>query len=634
MKRKIFVPEFVRPIRIPVNSNLKTAEPEIVFAGKKTSIKLTFQIPVNLNPFDPIKLQIFGGRNNKGEMLNIQTDDSKKDGFIYVLYRNIHLKVSQKNNPPGTITIFSPETGIKTGDCIFVFMKNVCPPSYRLLNKFFILYESNLTAPSGPQKPEKVWNEETQKNILATNLLHILGGNIHHLKIHAPSNVLPEKKFFIMIRPEDKFHNLSSEILNKKIEIFSGSVKLHGKIRSVKNSTCIMFETELKNQGVHRLEIKCGNRRFTSNPILCSDKEKFNLYWGMIHGHTEISDGYGTIDYYFHQLKNEARLDFGAPADHDHTWETTESMWKKTCKTVRKWNKPGSFVTFLGYEWAKWRKNGDGDRNIYYYYDDRPMYRSDNGHFPNPVSLFHALKKEKAIVIPHHTAHGGNFCDWKDHDPEKERLVEIYQFRGSYECPAEMGNPIPEFENRWEPFEKGYVINGLLSGWRVGFTGGGDDHISHAGTDFPQGNANYKDGLTGVFAKKLTRNDIWNALWNRRTIATTGARIFLYYSVNNKPLGSDINIKDAEKRNFQIIFHGTEMLDRIEIIRNGEIVKTIRKKCLDLSLDWYDSAPVKSILLKPTVHSKQPFAFYYIRAIQTDKEVAWASPVWIIGKTS
>ena len=51
------------------------------------------------------------------------------------------------------------------------------------------------------------------------------------------------------------------------------------------------------------------------------------------------------------------------------------------------------------------------------------------GSYPSPPQLFDgsAQGEREALVIVHHPAHGGNFCDWKDHSPEHERLVEIFQ---------------------------------------------------------------------------------------------------------------------------------------------------------------------------------------------------------------
>ena len=67
-------------------------------------------------------------------------------------------------------------------------------------------------------------------------------------------------------------------------------------------------------------------------------------------------------------------------------------------------------------------------------------------------------------MIPHHPGHGGNFCDWKDHDPRFERLVEIFQIRGSYECSDEDGNPAPEDTSKCPPFTDGYVRRALAMG--------------------------------------------------------------------------------------------------------------------------------------------------------------------------
>jgi len=631
MRKTIFIPDFEKPIRIPAKVKTEIAQPPVAIAGTKITLRLKFLILKYIGPEEILKLQIFGGRNNKGWFSNIQLDNPKEDGFILVKYNNVQLKVSQKNNPYGMLTIFPPEGGIKAGKNIYVIMRNVDVGTIRFLNKFFVLYRDNLKSPESPHKAESVWNRENQKKILAACMMHILGGEIHNIKIYGPSDVFPKKKFSLLIRPEDKFHNLSSRILNKKIEVFCEKTGLKKQIKKVKNSTCQQVKISVNNPGVYRITVKYGTQEFISNPIICSENKGFNLYWGMIHAHTEMSDGTGTIDYYFHQLKNEAGLDFGAPGDHDHLWETTDKMWKKTCKTVKKWNYEERFITFPGYEWAKWRRNGDGDRNVYYYHDNRPMYRSDEGCYPDPQALFTALKYEESIIVPHHTAHGGNFCDWKDHNAQKERLIEIYQERGSYECSEKDGNPVPECESRWKPFENGYVINALIAGWRTGFTGGGDDHISHAGTDFPRGTCNYKDGLTGIFAKTLTREGIWKALWNRRTIATTGARIFLYYTVNDKPLGSEIYGWETKTRRFHIIFHGTDNLDRIEIIRNGRIIYVSKEEGIDTEFLWEDCDPVQKILLPPTKFSKEPFAFYYIRAVQKNKDVVWASPIWILG---
>ncbi|MCP4645498.1 MAG: DUF3604 domain-containing protein, partial [bacterium] len=341
---------------------------------------------------------------------------------------------------------------------------------------------------------------------------------------------------------------------------------------------------------------------------------------------------------YFHQLKNEVLLGFAGSSDHNHLYETPDEYWKLTQSTVKRWNVPGEFVAILGYEWAKWRQNGDADRNVYYLEDDRPMYRSDNGHYASPPELFAVLEQEqeKAIVIPHHTAHSGNWCDWKDYSAKYGRLVEIFQVRGSYECAAEDGNPVPEDPTDPPAFPTGYVRDALALGWRVGFTAGGDDHRGHWGTEFRFGlsNRGYKQGLMYVEADERTRASIFQALYDRRVVATTGPRMLLSCRLNGHPIGSELSLAAhpvlAKTRALSIEFHGTAPLDRIDIIRNNEVVHSAPGEGgLDVSFSWDDTISIEDTWLPPAQHCDHSFTFYYVRAIQSDGEVAWASPVWI-----
>jgi hypothetical protein len=292
-------------------------------------------------------------------------------------------------------------------------------------------------------------------------------------------------------------------------------------------------------------------------------------------------------------------------------------------------------VTFPGYEWAKWRRNGDGDRNVYYLADDRPMYRSDDGEYPSPPDLFRALARneEKAIVIPHHTGHGGNFCDWKDHDGAYERLIEIFQVRGSYECSEEDGNPVPERASAVPPYRPGSVRAALALGWRAGFTAGGDDHIGQWGTEARIG-ACYAQGLTCVESDGRSRESIFAAMYDRRTVATTGARMLLTYRLNGSPMGSELSLKAfpelAVCRRVTIEFHGTGAVDRVEVIRSNRVAYSVPARGeQDVSIAWDDREPMEATWLPPAKFCSHPFAYYYVRVIQQDGEVAWASPVWI-----
>ncbi|OPZ87463.1 MAG: hypothetical protein BWY76_00454 [bacterium ADurb.Bin429] len=517
---------------------------------------------------------------------------------------------------------------LATGETITVSLRARVDP-VRLLNKFCVLYRPT------PQALPPTWTEANADQLLAACTMHVLGGALHHLRAYVPSQAMSRETVEILVRPEDAHSNLCPAYLSELAVTLNGT-PLPAEAVPVPDSTCVRLRVTLFTPGTHRLTVREARSGLetTTNPIVVRETPlDLQVYWGMIHGHSEMSDGCGDLEYYFRQIRDEAALDFAAPGDHDHLYETSDAFWTHTRDTVKQWHAPGTFVTFLGYEFAKWRRLGEGDRNVYYLHDDRPMYRSDEGHYPMPSDLFRALAEETALIIPHHTGHDPSHCDWVDHDPVRERLVEIYQCRGSYECAEEDGNTVPD--RRSTPNPVGYVQRALALGWRVGFTAGGDDHQGHAGTDFPLGDgaAAYQAGLFCVLATARTREAIWEALWERRTVATTGPRILLAYTLNGHLLGTELSAAAepslATRRTLAITYAGTAPVERVEILRNNMVIYSVSGAGRDGTVAWEDTAALDTVLLPPAPHAPEPFCCYYVRLRQQDGAVAWASPVWI-----
>jgi len=644
----IAMPGWTRPIRIPERIEITHADPPFAIAGETSSWRVPFKLAKDVSIGSELRFQAWGGRNNKGSFSGAQIDNPEAEGYLAAELENGARVPMQAGEYAGAYVLALPDNGLQKGQILTIVLGDrakggagIKACKEHVFNKFFVLYsvpakDAEVRLPPRPDRGG--WTKGTEDLIVAACTMHILGGRIEHIRVYVPSTTKPGQVFNVMVRPEDEFGNLSHEVMGA-ISISLNEEMLVAEIERVSGSTSVRAKVSLPAEGVYRIKVReaGSDRQAMTNPIVCSDKVE-PVYWGMIHGHTEISDGTGSIDHYFHQLKNEVMLDFAASGDHDHLGETPEEFWKTTCEAVKRWHDPGQFVTFLGYEWAKWRRNGDGDRNVYYLDDDRSLYRSDNGNYPSPPELFNILRerKERAIVIPHHTAHGGNFCDWKDHSPEYERLVEIFQFRGSYECSERDGNPVPERAAGRSPYPGGYVRNALALGWRVGFTAGGDDHAGQWGTEFrfDMGKTNYKQGLMSVQAGQRTREAIFQAMYNRRVVATTGARILLSYDVGGKPMGCELNVRNnpelISSRMLSVEFHGTAPAERLDIIRNNTVVHSMPGNGrIDMTIAWEDTEPIEKTWLPPAKFSEHPFTFYYVRALQTDGEVAWASPVWI-----
>lgn len=632
------------PIRIPARVEVRRSDPDVVISGEITTIRLPFVLSKDVARGSKLKLQMYHSRHSN--VLGIRLPQTGFPDVENYMSMKTHdgkvVAIEPDQQIYGTYTVTVPEEGFSKGTVLIATLGDRSGGSagievfpQRVLGKLYVLYVDR------PGTQIRGWGRNTMGQIVGACTIDVLGGKIDHLRAYVPSDTVEGEPFYVLVRPEDENSYLSHERLTC-LTVFAGDDELPGRIEQVPASTCVRIHTRISHTGIYRLKVvdRKSGKSATTNPTICTSvPAQKKTFWGMIHAHSEMSDGACPFNYYFKQIRDEAYLDFSATSEHDYCNYTTDEMWGMICKTVKQWNEPGRFVVFLGYEWGKWRGQGS-DRNVYYLEDDRPIYRSDKPFYPTPPDLFKALRQEKAILIPHYTANGREWCDWKDHCPEKQRLVEIYQTMGSQECSKEEGSMHP-IKWRDSPVPEGYVRRALALGWRVGFTAGGDDHYGSAGTDRPTVRIDnerfsgilYNPGLMSVRAHELTRQAIWDEMWNRRVVATTGPRILLNFELSGNPIGSELSLQTnsglAERRALKVEFHGTAPLDRIEVIRNNRVVHTFKNNKLDCKMSWEDTVPLEKVLLEPARFCPNRFCFYYVRAIQGDGNVAWASPIWI-----
>jgi hypothetical protein len=161
-------------------------------------------------------------------------------------------------------------------------------------------------------------------------------------------------------------------------------------------------------------------------------------------------------------------------------------------------------------------------------------------------------------------------------------------------------------------------------GRHLGCTGGSESHDGRAG--FPVMIASYplkqvpflyRGGLTGIWARRMTRDCLWSSLWNRRTIATTGARILLDLAIDDQPLGETVRVTEPP-RTLRVRVHGTAPLERIVVVRNNEEWHVVERPGWDcaFAVDGLD-LPARGV------------DWYYVRVMQEDGHMAWSSPIWI-----
>lgn len=288
----------------------------------------------------------------------------------------------------------------------------------------------------------------------------------------------------------------------------------------------------------------------TGNPLRCVESPASHRpLWGDLHGQSEETVGTNPVASYFRFARESALVDFIGHQGND--FQITRDVWAEIRKQTAAYNEPGRFVTFLGYEWSGNTPLG-GDHNVYLAGDDGPLHRSSHVLIPDKsdldtdcmhiTDLYAALKGHGALLTPHV---GGRYASFEWHDPELERLIEVYSEWGAFE---------------W------FLKEALEKGYRVGFVAGSDDHKGRPGAAHPgSGSFGVYGGLTCVYARDLSRGALWEALVARRCYGTTGQRILLDVTAGGRPMGSDLCASSPPE--IAIRVWGTAPVERVDIFR-------------------------------------------------------------------
>ena len=250
----------------------------------------------------------------------------------------------------------------------------------------------------------------------------------------------------------------------------------------------------------------------------------WQAFFGNLHLHSDLSGdlrGFeGRPEDNLQVLEDLPRLDFGALSDHAETLRPVD--WWATRKLTELWNRPGAFVTFPGYEWTSL----DYGHRVVLFPDeqvgDRDALLAAAPGDP-PTRLWSFLQGRAALTIPHHPSHAlMRPVDWSFRNDHFQRLVEIFQVRGSYEFD---GAPLNQKVR--SDFVPGHSVRDALAmGHRLGIIASPD----HGGGL----------GLAGAWARELTREALFEALYARRTFGTTGAKLELFLTVAGAPQGSEL----------------------------------------------------------------------------------------------
>jgi hypothetical protein len=74
---------------------------------------------------------------------------------------------------------------------------------------------------------------------------------------------------------------------------------------------------------------------------------------------------------------------------------------------------------------------------------------------------------------------------------------------------------------------------------------------------------------------------------------------------------------------------GTDTIDRAELLRNNEVIRSAAPATDVCEREWADDTPLPGCALPPHVAGDRPFVFSYVRLVQANRQRAWASPIWL-----
>ena len=450
--------------------------------------------------------------------------------------------------------------------------------------------------------------------------LKVLNGPARSLRVLAPTQAEVGKPVRVSVVAEDEYGNVAAD--------FQGDLRWSSSDDGAVLPGSSTFSQE--EEGIHRpvqdlVFVSPGSKRIevkgpgdlvgTSSPLEVSKTApELRIFWGDLHGHTALSDGFGTPENYYRYAREVAGLDFAAISDHaqymsDEDWELVKEVGRDSYQ-------PGEFVTLLGYEFSHnpTRPPYYGDKCVYYPGMEGPLLReTDMWHeeYVDLPSLGEEFKAHGALMVIHAHAHGVTSY----YDPQLTRLYEIHSIWGSSEYP---GNPRPVLSFHRQDASQDCAQAALAKGFRVGFTGSSDCHMGRPGyTRWLARVPAYKNGLVAVLAPSLSREDVFRALWERRCYATSGEKILVDFTLEGRLMGEEITLPPGQRKiRGQVRVIGNGDLDAVTIVKNGQDFFTYQGLGPVASFEWADEAVDKP-------------SYYYLRATQKDGAAAWSSPIWV-----
>ncbi|MCB9032769.1 MAG: DUF3604 domain-containing protein [Chitinophagales bacterium] len=469
------------------------------------------------------------------------------------------------------------------------------------------------------------------------------------LNVVLPSIAKKNEPAILKLMITDRFTNIVN-VNNKTIGInVPNNVNCTNTIQ-INNSNHIDVPITFLENGIYQVECILNGKIYKSNFTLVDDKLS-NIYWGDFHSHTKYSrDGLG--DNSLSYARNSDGLDFSAVTDHSDgnhpdTFGVNYFEWSYQLNQAVQFHQPNRFIPFVGFENSL--AFPSNHHNAIFNFNDNNLFsipRWGRSNCPTIQSMYQQAdllpNDIQTLIIPHHTGKCfscvANSCtvpmgfSGTYGNAKYRRLAEVYSVHGLSEY-YDDNHPLSYTNNSGNinfcGIKGSFIQDGWTKGERLGLIASGDNHVGQT-TFRTQG------GGAAVIADTLTRDALFQALYNRHTYATTGERIILNFIINDSLMGSEMILNTDTLPKLDILCIGSDELDYLDVVKwnftsgiysndipQFEVIKRIYPKQIPNVIQYtmIDAAFTENCM-------------YYIRAKQKNKvnntEVwAWSSPIWI-----
>lgn len=332
----------------------------------------------------------------------------------------------------------------------------------------------------------------------------------------------------------------------------------------------------------------------------------WNLYFGQLHAHTDISNGAGSVEEAFQYASQVDGLDFFAVTDHSDSFDNADmgaidadgadisADWaagKQAAASVTN----GDFVGLFGFEmtWPEDKQLGHIST-----FNTPGWQTRDQADFENVPTALENYYKTLASVpgsvsqFNHPDTIHGDFERFDHYSPQYDAAVSLLEVAGEdgvVDC--------------------GYYDLALDEGWHVAPTNNQNNHKGQWG--------DASGARTVVLAKSLTEEALYAAMKDRRVYATQDSDLAIYYELNGTVMGSIIPKSKSAAVTVFLSDPTDEAIGSVEVVADGG--KAIARQ-------WVETPTQMLELSVPSGYS-----YYYLRVTQLDGDVAVTAPVWMDG---